>query len=205
MEWHRWIDAARARARIILRPRRADKDVHDELSFHLAMQARANERGGVSATDAERRARLALGGITQVTESVRAQRPAAWMDQVRQDARYAMRTILRTKTISLAVVVTFALGIGANAAIFSLVNSVLLTPLPYGDPDRIVSIEPFFKNTGRTNPVASAPDFRDWRDQNHVFDVMAYHFGGEFRAVVDGAPNFASIQLVTPDFFPVFG
>ncbi|HKF67734.1 MAG TPA: ADOP family duplicated permease, partial [Vicinamibacterales bacterium] len=101
----------------------------------------------------------------------------------------------------------FALGIGANAAIFSLVNSVLLTPLPYQAPGRIVVAEPFWKN--RTNSegfrTSSAPDFYDWRAQSHVFDVVAYHGGGEFRVIAEGEPTFGSVQLATPDFFRVFG
>ena len=133
------------------------------------------------------------------------QRSVPWLDHLRQDVGYAIRTILRTKVVSLAVIVTFALGIGANTAIFSLINSVLLSPLPYDSPDRIVTLEPLWTNTGQMNTVSSAPDFRDWREQNHVFDDMAFHAGREVRVVANGTPTFASVQLVTPDFFDVFG
>jgi predicted permease len=160
---------------------------------------------GMSRGEAERRARLELGGVQQLKESLHDQRSVPWLDHLRQDVRYAIRTILRTKAVSAAVIVTFALGIGANTAIFSLINSVLLTPLPYDGADRIVAVEPFWTNTGRTTPVTSAPDFRDWRDQNQVLDYLAFHAGREIRVAVNGAPSFASVQLVTPDFFNVFG
>jgi len=154
-----------------------------------------------------RAARGSFGGVEQLRERLHDQQSFPWLDALRQDVRYAIRTIVRTPVVSLAVIITFALGIGANAAIFSLVNSVLLTPLPYDSPDRIVVLEPFWKN--RTNSegfrTSSAPDFYDWRAQSHVFEAMAYHGGGEFRVIAEGEPTFGSVQFATPDFFRVFG
>lgn len=204
MPW-RWMHALRARLRAILWRRLADDDLHDELSFHVAMQARANTQGGLAGPEAERRARLALGGLEQAKERARDARPLRAVDAAVHDLHSAVRTIAGTRTISLAIVATFALGVGANAAIFSLVHSVLLAPLPYDQPDRIVAVEPFWTNTGRITSNASAPDFRDWREQSTAFEVMAYHVGGEFTALVDGRPMFASVQVATPDFFRVFG
>jgi predicted permease len=203
--WRRWIYALRTRLHALGRPRRSDDELNDELSFHVAMQTQENVERGMSESEANRRARLALGGVQQLKQDLRDQRSIPWLDHLRQDVRYALRTIGRTKVASLAVIATFALGIGANAAIFSLINSVLLSPLPYGSPDRIVTVEPFWTNTGQANTVSSAPDFRDWREQNHVFEFMAFHAGREVRVVAKGAPMFASVQLVTPDFFNVFG
>jgi predicted permease len=197
--------ALRARLRTLLRPERSDRELNDELSFHLAMKTQDNMAHGMSQGEAERRARLELGGVQQLKESLHDQRSVPWLDHLRQDVRYAGRTIWRTKVASLAVIVTFALGIGVNAAIFSLINGVLLSPLPYETPDRIVVVEPLWTNTGRTNPVSSDPDFRDWQAQNRVFEHLAYHAGTETRALLDGTPLFASLQLVTPDFFDVFG
>ena len=203
--WRRWIYALRARLRALIRTERSEHELNDELSFHVAMQTQANLARGMSQAEAARRARLDLGGVQQLKESLHEQRSVPWFDHLRQDVGYAIRTILRTKVVSLAVIVTFALGIGANTAIFSLINSVLLSPLPYDSPDRIVTLEPLWTNTGQTNTVSSAPDFRDWREQNHVFDYMAFHAGREVRVVANGTPTFASVQLVTPDFFGVFG
>ena len=203
--WRRWIYGIRARMRALTHPKRSDRELSDELSFHLAMETQDNIDHGMSRREAERRARLELGGVQQLKENLRDQRTIPWFEQLRQDVRYGIRTIRRTKVVSAAVIVTFALGIGANTAIFSLVNSVLLSPLPYDSPDRIVTIEPFWTNTGQANAVSSAPDFRDWRERNRVLDCMAFHAGREVRIVANGTPMFASVQLVTPDFFKVFG
>ena len=200
----RWTYALRARLRAFVRPERSDRELNDELSFHVAMQTQANLARGMSKPEAERQARLALGGVQQLKEALHDRRSVPLFDQLLQDVRYGVRTILRTKVVSAAIVLTFALGIGANAAIFSLINGVLLSPLPYDTPDRIVVVEPFLTNTGKTNPVSSDPDFRDWQSQNHVFDHLAYHAGTETRALLDGTPSFASLQLVTVDFFNVF-
>ena len=182
-----------------------EDDVDEEIVGHLLLLQQRFEAQGMTPDEARRCARAAFGGVGQLKEELREQQSFVWLDQVRQDVRDAFRTIRSAPMASLAVVVTLALGIGANAAIFSLVNNVLLTPLPYSEPDRIVAVEPLWKNTGRTNPTSSAPDFHDWRQQNHVLDFLAYHAGGQIRAIVDGAPMFASIQFVTPDFFGVFG
>ena len=182
-----------------------EDDVDEEIAGHLLLLQQRFEARGMTPAEARRAARAAFGGVGQLKEDLREQQSFAWLDQLRQDLRYAFRTIRTAPLVSLAIVVTLALGVGANAAIFSLVNTVLLTPLPYSDPDRIVAVEPLWKNTGRTNPTSSAPDFHDWRQQNHVLDFLAYHAGGQIRAIVDGTPMFASIQFVTPQFFDVFG
>ncbi|HVQ14415.1 MAG TPA: ABC transporter permease [Vicinamibacterales bacterium] len=201
----RWFYAIRARLRAFVGSERSDRDLNDELSFHVAMQTHANEARGMTSVDAERRARIALEGVQQLKERLHDQRSIPWFDHLRQDVTFAVRMIFRTKVVSLAVIMTFALGIGANTAIFSLIDSVLLSPLPYDSPDRIVTVEPFWTNTGQPNTVSSAPDFRDWRERNHVFEYMAFHSGREVRIVAKGTPIFASVQLVTPDFFKVFG
>ncbi|HEU4691081.1 MAG TPA: ABC transporter permease [Vicinamibacterales bacterium] len=203
--WRRWIYALRTRLRALVRPRQSDDELNDELSFHVAMQTQANVARGMTRLEAERQARLALGGVQQLKERLHDRRSVPWFDQLRHDVRYGVRTILRTKVVSAAIIVTFSLGIGANAAIFSLVNGVLLMPLPYSAPERIVAVEPYWTNTGRTTPTSSAPDFYDWHAQNVVLEFLAYHAGGEFTALVNGLPVFASVQIVTADFFNVFG
>ena len=183
-----------------------DEDGTDEeLTGHLQLLQHRLQAQGLSSEDARRAAQASFGGVGQLREELHDQRSFPWFDEVRQDVRYAFRTIIRAPIVSLAVIVTFALGIGANAAVFSLVNSVLLTPLPYASPDRIAVVAPFYKNLGFTGSTSSAPDFYDWRAQNHVFEVMAYHGGGEFSVIAEGKPTFGFVQLATPDFFRVFG
>ena len=100
----------------------------------------------------------------------------------------------RTKVVSPAVIAMFALGIGANTAIFSLIDSVLFSLSPYDSPIESVTVELSWTNTGQGTPASLAPDFRDWRQQNHVFDSMAFHAGREARVVANGTPIFASVQ-----------
>src|SRR5262249_38914976 len=182
-------------------------DVDDEIGDHLRLLQQRFEARGLTPDEARRAARGAFGGVEQLREDLRDQQSFPWFDALRQDVRYAVRTHARTPVVRLAVLVTFAVGIGATAAIFSLVNSVLLTPPPYASPDRIVVVEPFWKT--RTNSEgfrpSSAPDFYDWRAQSHAFEAMAYHGGGEFRVIAEGEPTFGSVQFATPDFFRVFG
>jgi predicted permease len=196
-----------ARVRASLNRRSEDDGLDEEIGGHLRLLQQRFEARGLSPAEARRAARESFGGVEQLREHLREQQSFRWFDELRQDVRYAVRTIVRAPVVSLAIILTFALGIGANAAVFSLVNSVLLTPLPYSSPDRIVSVEPFWKN--RTNSegfrTSSAPDFYDWRAQSHAFEAMAYHGGGEFRVIAEGEPAFGSVQLATPDFFRVFG
>ena len=200
-----WLRFIYLRLRGLLRKDQVEEEMDAEFRFHIQMQTQGNIARGMTSAEADRRARLSLDGVQQLKERLHEQRSIPWFDHLRQDVTFAVRMIFRTKVVSLAVIMTFALGIGANTAIFSLIDSVLLSPLPYDSPDRIVTVEPFWTNTGQANTVSSAPDFRDWRERNHVFEYMAFHAGREVRIVANSTPIFASVQLVTPDFFKVFG
>src|SRR3954468_15048088 len=126
------------------------------------------------------------------------------MDSLLHDLRYAARSLRRQPACALLAIGTLALGIGANAAIFSVVNAVLLKPLAYSRPDRIVAINNRWLKSGVSGTV-SAPDFHDWHDTTTSFDAMAYYAGGETSVSTAGVPDYASVIRATPGFFRVFG
>ncbi|HKQ78407.1 MAG TPA: ABC transporter permease, partial [Blastocatellia bacterium] len=129
-----------------------------------------------------------------------------WLDSLVGDVRYSIRSLSKSLTFTLGAGAVLALAIGANLAIFSVVNTVLLQPLAYPDAERIVSVETFWTNTGRAGQDVSGPDFLDWQAQSNVFDAMAHYGGEEGVAIVVGdRAEFANDMYVSSDFFTVFG
>ncbi len=125
------------------------------------------------------------------------------MDTLLQDLRYAARSLRRSPGFTIIAALTLALGIGANAAIFSVVNGVLLRPLAYANPDRLVVVWGHKESIG--NETASLPDFKDWREQNTVFESMAAVAYTRFDVTGDGEPERVNAALTTANFFHVLG
>ncbi|MGH9200580.1 MAG: ABC transporter permease, partial [Vicinamibacterales bacterium] len=188
------------------RRERLDHDLDRELLDHVERRIADLVKDGLSEVDARRQAHIELGGVTQVQEGVRDTWTMRWLDAFVADARYAMRGLVKQWGFSFGTVSVLALAIGATAAIFSTVNTVLLQPLAYPDADRIVSIETFATNTGRSSPEVSGPDFLDWQAQSNVFEKMAVSYGSDdFAATVGDRAVFANARYVSADFFAVFG
>jgi putative ABC transport system permease protein len=120
-----------------------------------------------------------------------------------QDLRYAVRSLFRQPTFAATAILTLALGIGATTAIFSVVNAVVLRPLPFERPERIVGITNYWTRTGQRGSTVSGPDFHDWEAQSRSFEAMAYYAGGETSVTVNGAADYANAYRVTPRFFDV--
>jgi putative ABC transport system permease protein len=120
------------------------------------------------------------------------------------DLKFAARLLLKHPGFTLIATLVLALGIGANTAIFSVVDAVLLRPLPYADQERIVSLSTFWKKTGLRGTV-SAPDYHDWQDRATTFEHMAAYVAGQSSVSVDGAADYAVVARATPEFFAVFG
>src|SRR5688500_1028620 len=163
-------------------------------------------KDGSSEAEARRQASIEFGGVAQVREEVRDTWIWRWLDALLRDVRHARRSLTRSWGFTLGAGAVLALAIGANTAIFSVVNAVLLQPLPYRDAERIVSVETLWTNTGRASQDVSGPDFLDWQAQNDVFETMAVHYGNtDDSIVVGGRAVFANSQYVSADFFAVFG
>jgi putative ABC transport system permease protein len=165
------------RLRDRLRRGSLERELSDELEFHRSMLERDQREAGVSDAEAQRRSRMQLGNVTYVKEETRAMWSLGLVDDLMQDVRYATRVLRHNPAFSAAVVLTLALGIGANTAIFSVVNAVVLRPLPYADSDRLYSLWTVPAQSPTDRNPASFPDLADWRMQNTVFtEIGGYAF-----------------------------
>ena len=189
---------------------RLERDLDRELRYHVERRVDDLIKEGLSEPEAMRRANIELGGVPQVQEAVRDTWIWRWLDALVRDGRYAVRSLTRSWGFALGAGAVLALTIGANLAIFSVVNTVLLQPLPYRDAERIVSIETLWTNTGRVSLDVSGPDFLDWQARSDVFAKMAVYNGGDNTgddsvAMVGDRAVFANLRFVSADFFAVFG
>ena len=190
---------------------RLERDLNRELQYHVERRVDDLIKDGLGELEARRRASIELGGVPQVQEAVRDTWIWRWLDALLRDVRYALRGLRRNWGFTVGAGAVLALTIGANIAIFSVVNTVLLQPLAYPDAERIVSIETFWTNTGRVSQDVSGPDFLDWQARNDVFEKMAAYYSGDsggtdYSPVILGdRATFANPRYVSADFFAVFG
>ena len=150
----------------------------DEMRAHLDMRVEDLVAAGTPRREAERCARMEFGSIDSAKDDCRQARGVSFIDALDQDFRYALRGLRRSPGFALLCIGIMAVGIGANTAVFSVVNTVLLKPLPYREPGRIVTLSNVVKTPVALNALAkqiSVPDFQDWHDQSTVFDAMAYY------------------------------
>jgi putative ABC transport system permease protein len=189
------------RLRDASRPRGLERDLDDEVRFHLEMETANNVRRGMAPADARRLAEREFGSVTLVKEEVRDARGATLADDMARDVRFGARSLGRSPGYTAVAVITLALGIGATTAIFTAVDHVLLRPLPYQEPERLVMLFEHNDKGGRTS--VSWPNFQDWRARARTIESMAAFRGGPMTVLGAGAPVRAGAYLVTSDFFRV--
>jgi predicted permease len=182
--------------------RRVDEDLDHEVHSHLALLTEENIRAGMPPAEAQRAARIELGGIEQVKEQVREERLGNWLHSVFSDCRYGFRQLRKNLGAAAVMVFTLALAIGATTAIFSVVYGVLLQPLPYSDANRIMALFEVNSNGGWSR--FADPNFDDLRDQNRSFQAIAKY--NDYVASVSGVsqPTRTTVAHVSPDFLKVF-
>jgi predicted permease len=183
-----------------------DRDLDAEVRAHAELLVDEKVRQGMSSQQAQRAARLEMGGIEQVKEEVRSARPGVWLETMWQDVRFGARMLRKNPGFTAVAVLTLALGIGANTAIFSVVNAVLLQPLSYPQPDRLVALERYYPQ-GDSGPSVSIPKFMVWREQTQVFQaVAAYDIAGPGINLTGGdLPEQVKGIHASADYFAVFG
>jgi putative ABC transport system permease protein len=172
-----------------------ENEMDVELRFHIETRAEDLMRSGVSREEAMRRARIEFGGVERVKEEGREARGARIIETLLQDLRYGARILRKSPGFTAVAVLTLALGIGANTAIFSLVDGILLRPLPFAAPQNLVSITGTFPKGG----------FAAMREQVQSLDVAAYFEGHEYNLTGRGDPLRLSGVLVSAEFFSVLG
>src|SRR5271156_1854487 len=183
--------------------RRSDRELEDEVRSYVDLLAAEKMREGMNPEDARRTARIELGGVEQVKENVREARAGAWLDSLFQDLRYGARMLRKNPGFTAVAVLTLALGIGANAAIFSVVNAVMLAPLPYNEPDRLVMV--MESNPRFAHVWISYPNFQDWQRNAQSFQQMAAFMQQGYDLTNPGTPEHVDGSAVTAGFFSTLG
>jgi predicted permease len=183
--------------------RKLDQELEDEIRAHLDMQIEDNLRQGMSPDEARYQALRKFGGVEQVKESCRDRRSLAVVDSTLRDIRYALRMLRRSPGFTAVAVLTLALGIGANTAIFSILEAIVLAPLPYRDAERLVVV--FQSNPNSPGIPPSGPDFQDWRRNARSFEQMTGMLWKAHDLTNPGAPEHLDGREVSAGFFSTLG
>src|SRR5215475_14223943 len=193
--------------RALLRKRQAERELDDELRYHIEQQTEQNIRLGMNPEEARIAARKAFGGVEQAKERSRDASGVRWIEELWQDLRYGARTLRRNPGFTAVATLSLALGIGANTAIFSVLYAVLLRPLPYHDPNRLVLI--FSSGREDQKEPVSLDDFAILKSQSRSFEAISvfYKNTGFSRVNLTGAAEPEVVQggFVSADFFPLTG
>ena len=179
------------------------EQLDEEMKSHLEMAARERVERGEEAGEARQAARREFGNVALVAETTRDAWGRRWLSEFVEDVRYGLRMLGKNAGFTAAAVLTLALGIGANTALFSVVNGVLLNPLPYPDPDRLVTIHESKPNFD-TGSI-SFPNFKDWRKDNTTFSMMAVVRSFSFTLTGLGESEQVQAEFISTDLLPMLG
>ena len=181
-----------------------DADMDKEMAFHVESLAREYVQGGMSPADAERAARRRFGDATRLKERGHDARSSAVVDGLVRDVRHMGRSLARSPGFASAVVLTLGIGIGANTAIFSVVDQLLLRPLPYPGGDRLVTVNETFPKVAKAIEVnsVSPANWLDWQRESRTFESLAAWRSATYTLTGVGAPMRIDAELVSAEFSP---
>ncbi|HEX8650259.1 MAG TPA: ABC transporter permease, partial [Pyrinomonadaceae bacterium] len=200
----RWFNIFSARLRALLGREAVLHDIDEEMRLHVEMETEANIERGMSPEDAQLAARRSFGNLGSIKDSAYEVRGGGMIETLLQDIRYGARVLAKHKGFTAVAVLTLALGIGANTAIFSVVNELLLRPLPFPDAERLVMLWEVSPG-GRHQNTTSRANFLGWREQSTVFEGMAAFSDQRLNLTGVGEPEEVSVQIATPELFRVLG
>ena len=201
----RWLAKTSLRFRSLFRRRAADRELDSEIRFHLERQIAANIASGMTLAEARRQALIEFGGVEELKEECRDTRRIRWLQDLAQDLRFGLRMLRKSPGFTAVAVLTLALGIGANTAIFSIVDAILLRSFPYPDPNQLVLMFVIPLKQPDALSAISYRDFTECRQQNRVFSEMAGNAFHDLTLTGTGEPAIVNTAAVTPEIFPLLG
>ena len=204
MPLENWLYTVPLRLRSLFRRKRVEAELDEEMRYHLQRQTEVNIAAGMSEEEARYTSLRAMHGLEQQKERCRDARRVRVIEDLWHDFRFGLRMVIKNPVFTIVIVLTLALGIGANTAIFSIVNAVLLRPFPFDAPERLVILQESVAAGGGFSP--SYPNYVDWRAQNTVCSSMAAVRTDEsFNFTDAGDPERLQGRLVTSEFFSTLG
>ena len=201
MAMPRWM----RRVRALFTWQARDDEMDREMGFHVEALVREYERQGMTASEARRLAVKRFGDVRRLKERGHDVRTSSMLESVVRDVRHAARGLWHSPGFALAVVLTLAIGIGANTAIFSVVDQLLLRPLPYPNGDRLVVVNETFRDIKTGVNSVSPANWLDWQRQSHTFAALAAWRTSTYTLTGFGAPARVNAQLVSAEYFPLLG
>jgi predicted permease len=193
------------RLRALVRSRQMDREIDDEIASHLAEATEEFVRQGLSPEEARRAALRSFGGVPQTKEVYRQVTSLMWLEELSRDLRYALRTLRRSPTYTATAAATLALAIGANTAMFSVLNAVLLRPLPYASPDQLAMLWTEDPTQNLREGRSALSDVEQWRSQSQTFaDMATFDSVSTLLTGADGAEQILGASI-SPNLFPLLG
>ncbi|HSF23428.1 MAG TPA: ABC transporter permease, partial [Blastocatellia bacterium] len=199
----KWLNLLKARLRALVRRDAVIEDIEEEMRSHVEMETEANIGRGMKPEEARLAALRSFGNLGRLRDFAYEVRGGGMIETLLQDLRYGVRMLLKHPGFTFIAVLTLALGIGVNTALFSVVNAVLLRPLPYAEPERLAQVYEANAQQGYDRFAFSLANFVDHRDQQTGFEQMAAYFRRDANLTGAGEPERVQVAIVSASFFPL--